>query len=63
MISLFRFFQHLQVFIQLFLRRKGYTIQTGKHLIFFISLPISTGDIGKFDGFNNTSTWNMRTAA
>ena len=59
MVTLFGFFQHGDVFIQLFLARKTYSINAGQLFVFFIAFPVSACDIGQFNGLDQPGVRQM----
>src|SRR3979409_401138 len=62
-ISFLCFFKHQQILIELFLIRKTDTVNTRKHLVPFITFPVSARNICELYRFNEPCIRNMRTAA
>src|SRR5688572_19983285 len=59
MVAFLGFLQHMEIFIQFLLLRKGYSIHAGKHLVFFIATPISSSYIEKLDRLDKAGIRNV----
>ena len=58
-ITLFRFFHHGEVSLQLRFFREGNSVNSGEHGIVRIVFPISSGNIGQLNGLDVTGIGNM----
>ena len=63
MVAFLGFFQHYQIFVQHFLLRESYTINTCHLLAVFLSSPISTGYRKQLDSFDRSGRGQVRTTA
>ena len=62
-VTLLRFFQQYQIFIQHFLFRERNTINTGQHLAIFVTTPVSTGNSSQLDSLDRSSRHQVRATA
>ncbi len=63
MVAFLGFFQQNEVFVQHFLLRESYTVDTRHHLAVFLSAPVSTSHRHQFDGLDRCSGSQVRTTA
>ena len=63
MVAFLGFFQHYQIFVQHFLLRESYTINTCHLLTVFLPSPISTGHRKQLDSFDRSSRGQVGTTA
>ena len=62
MITFFRFFEHMDVCIELFLGWERRAVDPGQHLVFFISSPIRTSEFHELKRLDVACVCNMWSA-
>src|SRR5690554_6020302 len=59
-ITLFSFFETLQILLECFLIAPGSTVHTLQHLVARVAAPVGTSHTSKLEGFELASLWHMR---